>query len=153
MQTKQLLQKKDLLKPELFKGFYLKKEDLSDLDFDFTSPYSETSLCVYFNKRGTNSRIQLNGSAISCGVVQLSGIQFLQALITSKKIPATLAAESLKRMIKELKEKIPCAFIMVSNTTQLKYSVINTILNDLSVSYSTEEENPNSGNKIKVWTL
>ena len=146
------ISKKEVLKPEIFKGFSVKKSDLEDSDLDPQDYDQEVDIEVYVN-HNYQTNITLTSSRISCGVIQLSGITDLDFLIKEKKISKEDAKKSFERMIKDIKESVPCTFIIASNTTEVRYSTVNGILDELSVSYSTEERNPNSGNKIKVWIL
>lgn len=106
--------------------------------------------------------LRIDGSNISCGIFQVSGINGSSNLIReiSRTIPAevtgntpeALASMIMSAMFAYIKIQQPAAYYLLSNNLNDETDVVAEWLNQNAISTCTDG-NPNSGNEISLWVM
>lgn len=140
-----------------------KCEDISDrLDADESRLDENFNISIVLTKpRITRLYINLNFNTtdISCGVYQMYSlpcnynINRLSKFINTAEDPEKFFKEILKSILDNVKHHERLAMIIASNNNFTDVSIINNILDDISISKSKWIVNPNSSNKIITWIL
>lgn len=126
-----------------------RKDDNFDVTITLTKP----------RVQALDISINFNPSEISCGVYQMYclpgniAINGLSKFINSAEKPEEFFAEVLESILDNVKYHEKIAMLVVSNNDAKYSSIINGILDNISLSKSKWILNPNSGNKIKTWIL
>ena len=99
-----------------------------------------------------------NGTSISCGVGQVYGLptnsrmKSVIGIIKGSAKTELEAKELIASLFKKVLRPVPSRFILFSDNDVSSRSVIHEILSDICDYETKWARNPNSGNKIKVWT-
>lgn len=106
-----------------------------------------------------NTTVTREGSYISCGVkevVGLNGVMYniLDNVDTEEDDMLDLIDALFRAALENIKSQFPaCRFLLLSTNNDTAHEDFFTILDSESVSHTEWENNPNSGNDIKVWIL
>lgn len=118
---------------------------------------------IYFTMDGRrisfNASVSMNlDSSISCGIKQVSGLNGLANSIvngTPNNVPnrANFMRHLYSKIISTVVDACSAGLVIMStNTNAGNYSSVINCLDDIA-DQSIETHNPNSGNRIKMWTF
>lgn len=106
-----------------------------------------------------NTTVNVEGSYISCGVKEVSGLNgvmynILNNVDTEEDDMLDLINALFRAALQSIRSQFPaCRFLLLSTNNDTTYEDFFTILDSESVSHTEWENNPNSGRDIKVWIL
>lgn len=124
-----------------------------DVTREDDSPFRVTLTTVNPNNTLT-TYLSTDGTIISCGVCQLSGINDLSELIIDT-LPENVRLDAISQIFQHIKDSVEggTAIILVSTNISDNNTTIRNWLDNNCMFSSDEVTNPNSDNQIKVWGI
>lgn len=107
---------------------------------------------IIFRRNGNtlhNITLSLDSVDISCGILAVSNISSLENVF--REVPEKTIVSAIKASISAIKSDNEVAFLLFSNNNKTKRT--NLLLNDLAICATGWRKNPQTGNKIKIWTV
>lgn len=109
-------------------------------------------------KEQTRIVLNENGSSISCGVTEVTNLpkntamNYVIGVIKETAKTELEQKEILALLFKKAFRRVPGKFILFSDNDSKTRSIIHETLSDICDYETKWATNPNSGNKIKIWT-
>lgn len=146
---------KEEVKPDVFTLDWNKSELQDNDDLRECMSDGGFNITANFKKNGARSywrNLYFSLTDISCGICEINGIaEFDWNQNNSDEHHKSLVKSFIQDVVELTKEYGNFAFIVFSNndTTPL----VNSILDELAITRTNWERNPNSGSQIRIWIL